>query len=572
MLARRFAVLLAVLVTTMIALAGTASAHAVLLATTPRGFQVLDAAPHEVTMRFSESVDVSLARVRLLGPRGDEIDGVSPPAHPSGRADTVAVTVPDRLARGTYTVTYHVISTDSHPVEGAFAFSVGAVTGGVAHGAEPEGANWLASVLAGIARWLAYAGLAVLVGTAFFVAACWPGGEVTSGVHRLLWTGWATLLGATLATFVLYGPLSGGPLADPALLGSRLGVVLTVRVGLLGLVAAAIPLLRRRAPFAPYPVRHGGIVLGVGAALAVTWGLANHSGAGTWVVLALPVDTIHLLAMSVWLGGLPVLLGVLLRSGDIPGMRIAVPRFSRTALVCVGVLVATGTYQAWREVGTPAALFGTTYGLVLVAKLGMVAVLVVLGALARNWVRRHYGFAIVTVTDKKRARRGPERREVSRFRRMVTVEVVIAAAALGATAGLVNAEPATAEMARVQAEAEIPARVGPVNVVVPFDAGGQQGAGRLAVLVTPGAVGPNEVHLAVFDRNGRPKQVPELRAELRLPARGIAPIPVDLRLIGGDHAIGLNAPVTMPGRWELAVTVRTSDIDQAVVRVPVGAR
>jgi copper transport protein len=565
MLATRLSTLLAVLACTMIAFAGAASAHAVLVATTPTGFQVLDAAPREITLRFNETVDVSLAEVRLLGPRGGSIDGVSRPVHPAGKADTVSVTVPKKLAGGTYTVTYRVVSADSHPVSGAFAFSVGAVTGGVARDAEPAGVSGTLSVLAALARWLAYAGLALLVGTAFFVAACWPGGEATRGAHRLLWTGWAALLSATIVTLLLYEPGA----AFGATLGSRLGVTLAIRVGLLGLVAVALVHLRRRAPFGSYDrYRYRAVaVLAAGAALAVTWELANHSAAGTQVVVALPVGVVHLLAMAVWLGGLPVLLGVLLRSGDVAGMRIAVPRFSRTALVCVAVLVVTGTYQAWRAVGSPPALFATTYGLVLVAKLGLVGVLLLLGALARSWVRGQ----IVTVTDKRRIRRGPERREVNRFRRMVAVEVVLAVAALGATSALVDTEPAAAEMDRIRAEAEVPARTGPVQAVLPFDAGGPLGAGRLAVLVTPGVVGPNEVHLAVFDRNGRARRVPELRAELRLPAKGIAPIPVDLRLLG-DHAIGLNAPITMPGRWELAVTVRTSDTDQTVVRVPVGAR
>jgi copper transport protein len=188
-------------------------------------------------------------------------------------------------------------------------------------------------------------------------------------------------------------------------------------------------------------------------------------------------------------------------------------------------------------------------------------------------VQRHYAFDIVTVSDKRRARRGPETSEVSRFRRAVSVEVLVAAVVLGTTAALVNAEPAAAELARTREEAAIPARVGPVNVLLPFDAGGgPQGAGKLAVLVTPGAVGKNEVHFAALDTAGKPKQVAELRAELRLPSRGIGPLPIDVQLIGGDHAIALNAPITMPGMWELDVTVRTSEIDQAVVRVPVGAR
>lgn len=529
-------------------------------------------------MRFSESIDVSLAEVRLIGPGGANVDGVSRPAHPAGAPDTIAATLPSGLDNGTYTVTYRVTSADSHPVEGAFAFSVGTVTGGVAENGEPATAGTAVSLLYGVARWLAYAALALMVGTAFFAAVCWPGGETVPGIRRILWAGWGILTGSTAASITLYGPsVAGGSPFDPALLGatvdSRIGIVLLVRLALLGLLAAAMVRLRPFASYTPADLRRrGGIVLGAGVALVVTWSLANHSAAGSQVLLALPVDAIHLLAMAIWLGGLPVLLGVLLRSGDVAGMRTAIPLFSKIALGCVVALIVTGTYQAWREVGTPAAMFGTSYGTVLAVKVGMVAVLVVLGAFARGWVQRHYAFEIATVSDKRRARRGPEKQEIGRFRRMVAVEVVVAAAVLGATASLVNAEPAAAELARIREAAAIPGRTGPVNTVLPFDAGGTGGAGRLAVLVTPGKVGRNEVHLAVLDSRNRPKQVAELRAELGLPSRGIGPLPVDLQFIGGDHAIGTNAPITMPGNWELSVTVRTSEFDQAVVRVPVGAR
>lgn len=581
----RLVVVLGALVAATLGGAGTASAHAVLIGTTPGGFEVLETAPREVTLQFNEPVDISLAEVRVIGPGGAAVGGVSAPAHPPGKPDAVAVTLPAGLTQGTYTVSYRVVSADAHPVPGAFAFSVGSVTGGVAANTAEQSADGVVTALYAVARWLGYAGVALLLGTAFFIAACWPGGEAMSSVRRMLWTGWGTLSGATVLAFFSYGPYSAagtaGQLVDPAVLGatlgSRMGLLLLVRLVLLGLIAAVLVRVFRQTSFAEYETRdhrrRAGLVLVTGAALAITWSLTNHSVTGAQIAVSLPVDAIHLVAMAVWLGGLPVLLGVLLRSGDVSGMRIAIPRFSRTALICVGVLVVTGTYQAWREVGTLEALFATSYGAVLLAKVGLVVVLVLLGALARQWVRKHYTHAVPVVSKKRKPYRGPEEREVGRFRRMIAVEAVLAAVVLGVTAFLVSAEPAAAELAREREEAAIPARTGPVNVVRPFDAGGgPAGAGQLAALVTPGAVGRNEVHLAVLDAQRRPKQVAELSASLSLPSKSIGPLPVDLQFIGGDHAIAMNVPITMPGMWELAVTVRTSDVDQAVVRIPVGAR
>jgi copper transport protein len=546
----------------------TASAHAVLADTAPANWQVVESSPHEISLRFNEPVDTGLAEIRLLGPRGDTVEGIPRPTHPDGKQDVLSLAVANTLATGTHTVAYRVVSADSHPVQGAFTFSVGRPTSSAPGTVSLNEGNTATAVVYGISRWVGYAGLALLLGTAYFVVVCWPGGAARTGTRRLLWGGWTAVLAAALIGFLGYGPYAAGkPLSaafDAGLLGStlgsRMGLMLAIRVALLAVLAVAMARFRGR------------WVLAAGAALPVTWGLATHSAAGDHIGFALAADFTHLAAMSVWIGGLPVLLAVLLRSGDIAGMRSAIPKFSRTAAVCVALLVVTGIFQAWRQVGTPAALFGTAYGTVLLVKVGLVAVLVGLGWLARRWVERHYGAPIVTVTDKRRARRGPETGELHRFRRSVAVEAGIATLVLGLTASLVSVEPARGELAKQEAAAKVPAFTGPVSMVIPFDAGGIAGRGELAVEVSPGKIGANEAHLVVLDAQSLPRDVPEVRAELRLRERSLGPLPVALQYGGIGHHIATAATITMPGQWELDVTVRTSETDQATVRVPIGIR
>jgi copper transport protein len=82
----------------------------------------------------------------------------------------------------------------------------------------------------------------------------------------------------------------------------------------------------------------------------------------------------------------------------------------------------------------------------------------------------------------------------------------------------------------------------------------------------------NEVHLAVFDTRGRPRDVPEVRAEFSLRKPSVGPIRVPLTYEGTGHHISSAFSLPLRGRWELALTVRTSDIDQDVVRIPVDVR
>jgi copper transport protein len=117
-----------------------------------------------------------------------------------------------------------------------------------------------------------------------------------------------------------------------------------------------------------------GVVLST-VALLVTWSLAGHAAGGMQPPLAVSADLLHLFAMALWLGGL-AMLNVSLRAADrVADLAAVLPRFSQVAFSCVVVLVLSGSYQAWREDGSIAALTGTTFGKLLLVKIAGVIVL-----------------------------------------------------------------------------------------------------------------------------------------------------------------------------------------------------
>ena len=63
--------------------------------------------------------------------------------------------------------------------------------------------------------------------------------------------------------------------------------------------------------------------------------------------------------------------------------------------------------------------------------------------------------------------------------------------------------------------------------------------------------------------NGQLRQVPEFKAELRLPAKGLGPLELNLIELGSGHYAAANVLVPFAGDWQLVMTVRTSDVDQA---------
>ncbi|MGH3673313.1 MAG: copper resistance protein CopC, partial [Pseudonocardiaceae bacterium] len=582
---RASAVTLLCVVLGLLAGAGSASAHAALISTQPGQGALVATLPSMVSLTFSEPVVVATSGVRVFGPDGSELDN-GHTVH-AGQPSSVGVGLSrstPTVAQGTYTVSWRVISADSHPVAGAFTFSVGHPSAGRSPaGAQPTGSVTLGVVYA-VVRAAAFASFAVLVGSIGFVLLCWPGAIARRDTRRVMLAGWAGLLACTMATLLLQGPYGNGlgldRLFDPVLvseiLGSRLGAALTGRLALLALAGGFLVLL---CAWLEHVGRRGrvwfgalGSVLALG--LAATWSAADHAAVGLQPELALPADMVHLMAMGLWLGGLATLI-VLVRPASIANTEVpaltdhAVYRFSTIATGSIVVLVGTGSYQSWRQLGSWAAFGSTDYGRLLLVKLGAVALMFSVATLSQRWVTRRrralvgVGAATRTATTDPALRQPARRRntpDLAGLRRSVLGEAVLGALVLGVTAILINAEPARTATA---------AAPGPAHQVISYDTGGPNGRGRLIVDINPAATGPNVSHVTAQDPQGTPADVAELHAELVLTARRLGPFTIPLRNTapGEYSASGVQLPYR--GNWQLAVTVRTSDIDETTVATPV---
>ena len=147
-------------------------------------------------------------------------------------------------------------------------------------------------------------------------------------------------------------------------MSTRFGRVYLVRVGLLVLALPVIEVFVRAARLPRWwPVVGGGL----GLAIVATPGFAGHAAVGDYEPFALAADVAHVGAASVWLGGLAMLtLFVLPRRAD--DLKALVRRYSEVAFWAVVVLVATGLFQGWRQVGSVDALTSTRYGTLLMIK------------------------------------------------------------------------------------------------------------------------------------------------------------------------------------------------------------
>ncbi len=102
-----------------IGMAGQAHAHAMLHHAEPRVGSTVSAAPHEVTLAFTQKVEPAFCTVEVTDAAGQRVDDGKP------LVDGTVVRVPLKtLAPGSYRVKWRVMSVDTHATEGAFTFQL----------------------------------------------------------------------------------------------------------------------------------------------------------------------------------------------------------------------------------------------------------------------------------------------------------------------------------------------------------------------------------------------------------------------------------------------------------------
>jgi copper transport protein len=146
---------------------------------------------------------------------------------------------------------------------------------------------------------------------------------------------------------------------------------------------------------------------------------------------------------------------------------------------------------------------------------------------------------------------------LARLRLSVLAEVVIVAAVLAVTAVLVNTPTARETFTR------------PASATVAFNTGGPGGRGSIAVTMTPAKLGSNQLSVSITGSTGRPYRAQQVQAALSLPARQLGPLAVALTPAGLGHYTGGPVTVTIIGKWQLQITIRSDAFDETTVTVPV---
>ncbi len=566
----------AVLLVAVLALAGVgvlaspADAHALLERSYPAAGASLPRAPHVMLLYFTEAPDPSLSTVSLLDSSGQTLPGVGKPTVAPRNARELRVRLP-RLADGVYTVNWRTVSkVDGHVTGGSFAFGIGVqppsgVSAAANGGSPPTGSVPSPAAVAGL--WLLFWGLALLA-AAGATGVLVFGWRLPGGARIVIAAGWLAAAAGTLIMILSERAAAGVPFEE--LFAAAAGRSLLAQAAAVAVCGVAAFFAARR------PAGRSLVVVGAAAAAALfVHAQAGHAETQSSVRLLNVADQwLHMLAAGVWVGGLVwLLLG--LRGLDGPARVAAVRRFSQLAFAAVAVIAVTGVLRAVPEVGSLGALVSTSFGVTLLIKSSLFAVLMgiawrnryrlvpklaepapaapaalspVMGGAPADPAEREAGTENRPPGAGATPPGGAAARAIGSLQRSVRSEVALAAIVLVVAAVLSGLPPASFVEAAGQKTAS------PSVAVTGSDFGT---TARVRLTVSPGTTGPNRftVHVVGYD-SGRPLPARGVRLEFSLPSNPTVASSLNLARGPGGTWTGQGTNLSIDGQWDIDVVIQ----------------
>jgi copper transport protein len=532
-----------------LSISGVVFAHADMVRSDPAANAVLGQAPAQITIEFTEPVEPRLSKIEVLYADGSSADNNDTWRDPN---DPKVLHVSLKESReGTYIVSWRALSeVDGHVTSGAFVFSVGQPIDPAKLSAQGSGA--VTSPLDMIARALTFIGQGVIAGVVAFRWLVWRpalkaaqlSDEVdarsVSLTKRVLIVALAFAgVGAVLMLIAQSGN-SGGSMGD--WLGTRVGRVWLGRAATLIAIGVLIDDIAATAR----GQRFGAIVsIWLPLQLLFLTTLTSHSAAITQPpIVPFVIDFIHLIATSIWVGGLAMLAYVAPRVARTLGAEDrswlwlrTVVNFSTLAAVAVGALLVTGSYLSFLHIGSWTALIGTAYGRVLLLKVTLVGVVMLIGGYNLLVIKPQLDRAI----DRPEA--GPQLQH--RFRRTVLIEATVGVLVL-ASAGILTALPRSKDPQPTVAAGplQLTTRSDDLDVTLTIDPA-RSGAATYAVRLSQSGQ-------PVVDAN-------EVALRFTYLTRGLGAAEAKTAATNDGAYTANGAYLSLPGEWQISTAVRRPD-------------
>lgn len=569
----------------LLALPAVTLAHGDLARADPAPDSVLKQAPDRVIIWFTEPVELSFSEIRVLSRQGRQVDNGNTTRYQNDPT-AISVTLPD-LPDGTYIVAWkNLSSVDGHYFSGGFIFSIGEAPSDEPYWVAPPSTAVpeqpvLQSPAEPVLRWLELLSILAIVGCLVFeLFISWPilPMAASDGVARLMaerlnyrtfkfiWLAAGIFFTASMGELLIRTSAAHGIPLFQALGRPMVSFLLTGwsniwfwRVSaLLGMITILLLASLDRRKHRTSDRREWQIVtLPFAAGILLTLSLASHGAAVTEIrAAAVFSDYLHLLAASIWIGGIAYLAVVFIpvlksqwrwkrgrrrQSSDVlpPAYyKMAISRFSILAILSVGTLFITGLYGSWAQVSVLPAL-ATPYGVALITKLGLIVPLLILGAVNLLWVR---------------PRLAQGRRALQLLRKVVTAEAILAILVLLSVGIMVSLEPARQVAVRQGIGQQERLTIKETTESV-----------RITVEVEPNRVGINRFVVSLADRRGVPVSNAQVSLLFRFLDTDLGEIPSPALSAGQGKYIVEDVLLSAAGDWRVEIlAIRPDSFDTRV--------
>lgn len=534
--------LAAALLLLLLTLAPPAYAHAIPVFSNPRPNAILDTAPAEVSIQFSEPVALNLSRITILTQTGQEVETGTLIANNDN--SILSVSLPT-LNNGTYLVSWQVLSqVDGHTTSGTFSFGIGVTSLGITAGGTDTSVRF--SPLSIGARWGTLLGVTLLAGLFAFRLFILPQTYLLQKGHlRIAAAGLISLsVGIFLTLIDQSTQFNLWQISNfQTWLGTRFGQMWLLRLLLTGLSTYLFIALWHKntldlftRPHTDSSMRYW-LALFLSLAIGLTSSLVSHSAAlQEGSLQATIVDLAHLAAAVIWVGALLQLAFTLWHSRTLPpderarlGLTLNL-NFSVLGAAAVGVLVLSGSFLAYTHVATWAALVGTTYGQALLIKIALVLPTFLIAA-------------INLLVIKPRLARSTEPTTVPRFSRLVRIETVIALLILAAAGILIELQRA----ADAPLLADDPGRMIATQTVDDLN---------ITLAIEPALIGNNTFDIFLTDAESNPIDADEVTVRYTFLGQSLGADVGETMAHNAGHYQLQGSYISLIGEWQVEIAIR----------------
>ncbi len=561
-----YAPVMVAVVALLVANAQQVYAHPIFIDSDPKPFSRVSGTPAEVTVVFSEPIEIDYSRIAVLGPDGSRVDR-NDASHAGGDTATLRISMQPNMPEGVYTVTTRVLSAvDGHVVDNAYTFGIGvAPTGGPGGPDLPQ--SDILSPEESTSRFPGMVGQIIVVGAAFGTLWLWKPLakvpwlanavaarrlEIDRKMVKLVIIGTGLVIASNVAMISVQAYEIGATIPDA--ISTTFGGIWTTRMiesSILMIIAVFVQRKMAREGTVPSRVEVLAIFV-MGLAVLATSSMISH-GAATGQLAAILLDFFHNVAASIWIGGI-VLMGFVVvprlfalsdERARPAAISILIPRFSTVVVTVLGLSVITGPLLLFLIESNLSLTLASTYGRILMIKLALAGVMVGMGAYSQVVVQKK---AVVAMTSGQSVQHAG----LGKFAKTLKAEagvgiVLLLMVSLMANGALPAGEfPQLARQDSQAAFADRPQDRGYVQVLFTQ-------AGRADLAIKPFAVGQNTFTLSFFDLEGKPASgIESASVKMTNIERGIGPITVETTK-KSEGVYTAEAAFGIAGTWSVVV-------------------